>query len=713
MQQNLKIIIKIKSNHPNEEPNVNIQNANKLSSELINDAGDLKNLGMKNWKNCNKNLLMFLKQIVTFLCREYTFNNRNSKNSIQNTYKTEENLYYEIYKLNNTMIFTVKNIHLPKILLQRNSPTEKKTLLKTKYIVSENAIYSILRRPYYNGIIELIFNPLLIVIQCNSMTFAKLLLSCAEKSNYMESGINFDKEKFIVNIRLSSASSTPLTNYQGKSIVNKEFLKLLLTKVNRFLLDAEKQIQNLTQALKELLKDSRIYQIYEIETKLNENSTKVSLEMKKNENISKNHMNMLNFPNEIIQKIILLLDGKTIKNCKSINKEWYKIVDNLIWRSKFAFQTLEKKLENNWKTNNYTTKYKIITLDFQYPELVAESSSSFLIFTSNRGYDKYALYNMNKEEMWIIEENKTNTRSAIFKMNESLIVIYKESKLYKGITKVYSIQKRKVIWTEPTNNLLEITLDQNSKNMTIILFFQKKIEVLSFNSTFKLKKLTRLVNMKYKPNFPFYVQDYLTFGIYDEKSKAHSFYIWYIPPESESITSNKHIQNLENFVNQDSKGKTIIHNAIFIQELIISHGCFDGNYKTYCCVRITNEKGILMRNLLFNDSLKQTPYSCLGLLSFTTAAKMLIIHRRYTNEGLYIIHEKDFLTKGVNINISNIRISDLDQFKQYDNLVQRKFCRFMVNKTFAVSISMEENINDIQSQQTNIALKILNYYGHN
>ena len=52
---------------------------------------------------------------------------------------------------------------------------------------------------------------------------------------------------------------------------------------------------------------------------------------------------------EVLQKIFLCLDPKSLKNCKSSCSQWGEFIERRIWKSKSARQQLHHKLNYGWK----------------------------------------------------------------------------------------------------------------------------------------------------------------------------------------------------------------------------------------------------------------------------------------------------------------------------------------------------------------------------
>ena len=52
---------------------------------------------------------------------------------------------------------------------------------------------------------------------------------------------------------------------------------------------------------------------------------------------------------EVLQKVFLYLDPKSLKNCKIVCSQWREFIDRRIWKSKSAKHQLHHKLNSGWK----------------------------------------------------------------------------------------------------------------------------------------------------------------------------------------------------------------------------------------------------------------------------------------------------------------------------------------------------------------------------
>ena len=53
---------------------------------------------------------------------------------------------------------------------------------------------------------------------------------------------------------------------------------------------------------------------------------------------------------EVLQKVFLYLDPKSLKNCKITCSQWREFIDRRIWKSKSAKHQLHHKLNSGWKS---------------------------------------------------------------------------------------------------------------------------------------------------------------------------------------------------------------------------------------------------------------------------------------------------------------------------------------------------------------------------
>ena len=712
----IKVRIIISDDYPSEKPLLFINNRENIKikkSIIFTNMNEIDVPQTAKWSSYYRTLLYWMKQNIMLINNEYnkiTFGiNQIRETDIRHT------IFNEINKLNNTIQYTVLDVNLSKIYLEKQKNNETQNILTSNFDISKKDVLTALKKNEtlkLSGEICLRFQPTYIKFICINLNFARMLLICANRSKYLDSGISFENNRIMVTVRKNSSLKFPIANQKGKLIISKTYLNTILSETNRNISEDQNRLCTLLNAIKIILNDSRIQEIKLLDKNF-ETPTKIITETNTISKSNKIFMNLLDFPNEIFQKIMLLLNGNTLRNCKSLNREWYDKIDNTIWKSLNAITKLNKKLENNWKTNNHSTEVKKLSFDFRFPELVAENATSFILFSTSKGYENFAHYNIKTDKLWIIEEERSMFRTTNIRMNESIIILYKETRNNKGIMKVYSIENRRKIYNQDMIDLIDFVLDSRSNTKTVIVFYKDKIEILFFETTGSVKIHSKGIRIENKPLYPFYLEQNLSFVIYNESQDKHSLYIWSISPKSNTFVKFKYIHDLESFVSYNQNNSVLLHKVIFISPYIISHGCYNEEYASYCCIRILDEDGSIIRNLMFNDSLKMFPHSCLGMLHFTFETNKLFIHRKYIGNGIYIIDILTIFKPEININVSNLRIIELDQYKQATNFVQKMFCKYVINKTFAASIYIDDDFFQNDFQHSLISIKILKYFGHN
>lgn len=296
------------------------------------------------------------------------------------------------------------------------------------------------------------------------------------------------------------------------------------------------------------------------------------------------------------------------------------------------------------------------------------------------------------------------------RLNKTLIAIYKEASNNRGKLKIYSIETRRLLLEEFTEDCHTIQIDSFSSRRMLVLIFKSKIQIIYFESTKSLpNKFKREISINKRPEFENLIGNYLSFGLHDFSKKTTSFYVWYINCESNHILSYKYISKLERETPNGSSNN-IIHNAIYIPSFIVTHVCTTSNDSNNCSISILSEEGIFLRNLIFNDHFEE----CLGELKFiyNNQCRFYII-RKNKEEGVYMLNINEEFYRGYDKNISKTKIVELDQFKQTSFFLQKLMCYYIINNTSISSISIGEyRIQNIYHHSL-INIKQLKYYGHN
>ena len=69
-------------------------------------------------------------------------------------------------------------------------------------------------------------------------------------------------------------------------------------------------------------------------------------------------MNTDNDAITVLIEIILLLPPESIHICRQLSKEFNNKILELVWKTALVRKKFEKKLEHNWRTQNFKLKTK-------------------------------------------------------------------------------------------------------------------------------------------------------------------------------------------------------------------------------------------------------------------------------------------------------------------------------------------------------------------
>ena len=76
---------------------------------------------------------------------------------------------------------------------------------------------------------------------------------------------------------------------------------------------------------------------------------------------------------EILQRIFLFLDPRTLKNCKVTCKQWREFIDRRIWKSPSARKVLHQRLVSNWKNPNLVKNIDKILIEHRVDKIDCDS----------------------------------------------------------------------------------------------------------------------------------------------------------------------------------------------------------------------------------------------------------------------------------------------------------------------------------------------------
>ena len=250
-------------------------------------------------------------------------------------------------------------------------------------------------------------------IQCTDLRFAKKLLTFAINSDFKDSGITFMNKRIIVNVQFNALMNIPISKF-GSLLVEKNYMEILNSEAMKMFNNDKKRLEKFHLKINQAIKD-KILTVCNSTPKPEFKTLNIIENLETN---NKSFMNILRLPTEMLQKFLLLLDGKTLHKCRQLNTEWNGTIKQIIWSNYSAMKKLRNKVDLNWRQQDFTQSYESIKIEFQFPEIVSVSADSFLIFETLRGYEKYAHYNIVTKELWIIEEPR-----KVFKVLKSIILI--------------------------------------------------------------------------------------------------------------------------------------------------------------------------------------------------------------------------------------------------------------------------------------------------
>ena len=682
------------------------------------------------WNHRNSSLLTILKHTINFstlkchIDKELHYANENGVSMEENKFPLNDNLSDLILNMNYSNAFLIQYSRKGRIKIDvEDSKKNSNTIFltnKTILIEECQAVSAKFSNNEQSGKLMLKFEPFTLSIQCEDLKIAKKILASALNSNFLESGISFLRKSVLVTIRSSAKNYIQIlfADECGNYLIDTKYMNIVLKDANNKLAEDVRKMNAFCSGLKEQL---ILKNYFKKELITNETVSIISEKTPirdNNERIpDEGHViyrDPLNLPSEIFQTIILLLSGKDIHSCRQINKTWNKEIKCLIWNSEFALKSLRSKLKINWKESNFIKTTDSYTLNFHCPQIVATTSNSFLVYESLQEYEKFALINIDSREVWVIEENKSNFQTFQVKINNNIIAIYKEDSMKKGKLKAYSIKNRQLIFEEEITKLLDLLIDSTTSAMLVVLITEDYIKTLSFqNFGSTVQRINRGVHTPSKPHFSHLEADFLSFGIYDEDNQTSSFHVWMIDPKNDYIHSYKNIQDLETFVHGVVSKNNLLHKALYIPSLIISHGCNSLNNSDTCCIRILNEEGDLMKQIIFNDFFDD----CLGEINFLTSSNRthLFILRKTRNEGLYFTEiPPENGGQFEEENISNTKLQDLEQLRDDTFYITKLECTYVINSTSVASISIKENsMYENSNNNCMFTVKKLQFWGHN
>ena len=711
----IPISIIIHDEHPSCPPIIYIKELETLHWEVfdfIEQSGKVNLPYIVNNKNKNTNLIILIKRIINMFHLKIQEKLTRSSNELHN------NIYYDpllniIININRNDQFCVQYSRTSRILIQEEENGRIRNIsISNTSIKIGKALNYLKNKKKISGMnnIKLIFEPATLSIQCANLEFSQNLVSSAYKSDFRESGFTFFNNRFIVTIRSSKTNHSiiPITNKENVQIINEKYLEYMINEINIQILSDHDKLKKFDKVLRKLFYNRKFTQqtISACNSNISSYENDVQIED------GRFYMNLLLLPPEIIQNILSMLTGKTLQYLREVNRSWNKCILENVWMSENAYKKICMKIERNWLNNDFSIYYQNFKIGFQFPEIVATSSKLVVIYQTIQNYETFAIINLIKEEIWVIEENHSKFKSCKFKINNSLFAVYKEKYLDFGYIKVWCLKKRKVILQETFEKFLDLQIDQLSSLLTLVILSKQKLDVIQFEkNNYNMNRFSVNISTNDNPRFSHFCGNIYSYGLNPYNINKTTFQVWKINQEYSFIENLKDIQCLEDYVHKCETKSNFTHNAIHYKNHIIYHGCNQYFYQETCSIRIINASDELLRVIIFNDHYQD----CLGDIEFITFdGNFLFLKRKFREEGIYLLRtEEDFL-HGPTINISGRRKEALMKYEIGSFFVNQLIhCEYVVGQSFASSVSISNTEYNNKYKCCNINVKTLKFWGHN
>ena len=426
-------------------------------------------------------------------------------------------------------------------------------------------------------------------IQCATADIAKIVSACAVKAKYTHTGMLYSKSKHIyVFIRSSEMLRTPLTDKEGNIVVSKAYMETLLEEGK--ILKSKDNLRTIKfeTILGEYLNFKRegIVEVHKPISNLNfqQDNSKSALS---------------DLPANILYQVLILLPPTSLHNCRQVNKKLNDFIKEHIWRSNGSLRLLNQRLDNNWKKKLAHESTHTYNLDFEFPEIFAISDTAVAIHENYKGVQKLAIININNHGIWVIEEPKNDFTTVCIKMNSSLLALYKQRTVEDAVTKVYSINHRKVIFEMEIPHFLDMVIDSTSTDRKLVVLSSAKIRVFLVDTNFEHLSIYQVITtFDSKPVYPSFRNDFLFYAI---QSKRTTVVVWRIDENTESVLHHLEILDFEAFA-QVTGPRGNIHDILFHDNKFFVVACVE--YETEvqsCLIRMIADNGLILRNFYFDD----------------------------------------------------------------------------------------------------------------
>ena len=329
-------------------------------------------------------------------------------------------------------------------------------------------------------------------------------------------------------------------------------------------------------------------------------------------------MNILLLPDpSLVRGIFLLLPGGSLHSCRQVCKSWNNFIMENIWNSSFARKQLENQLEKNWKTNSFVETSEIIDVGVNTSRVIA-ASGDYIVIKSGAEEPKVIVINVITKDKWIFEDvgdvtAENSTTKAV--VNNKIVALWSVPVYEDGTTLIVcSLKTKEVLFRENLSNYLNVVLVDSSSTM-LVLLFQDKIDVLSFNDegSMLVSRTSCPVNHQDTTRFINYAPPYILHCTWSALN------VWKIDYERKQVELHKHVPDFEIFFRKaNGEALHFHHNPPLNATYVASHFIVvnateidydDDMYWAYdeedmpgymCVLLILNEDGERIREIQVN-----------------------------------------------------------------------------------------------------------------
>ena len=338
-------------------------------------------------------------------------------------------------------------------------------------------------------------------------------------------------------------------------------------------------------------------------------------------------MNVMNLPDELREKIFLMLPGGSVHNSKQVSKEWCKVV-NEMWKKKGCVKGFTFTLSQNWRFPNHNDGRKRYTINNYTVRLPfkcfieTNSANCVALKTWNNvpiSNSRAAVYNTATNTIWEIDHlnflmrhrsEGTTFRMVITEKFVGFRVMMKGAQI-RSLVRVFSMSSHECIWEGIVPNLAYMCVNPfNNPNLLVV--FANKISVLNFADE---KNVTVTSVLAWNQNFSFgsFTSPFIVQCLFDGETSRRWLNVWKYDEVNEDITLHAAVPNLDTFIKFDESEGFInnVEDVQFTSDLFFMTSKLslkepdEEDYFFFCvAIHITDINGnILKEKLLFDYDL--------------------------------------------------------------------------------------------------------------